>query len=418
MEFYPTKIFRDSLAAVEVKQLESGEVRGSRWFKEPLLRLARNLRAFDAAHSSSWRDQRLLILCYHGIADGDENHWNGDLFLSRATFTERMESLKRRHCAVLPLNEAIDRLYAGKLPKRAVTITFDDGFANFHANALPILKKYDYPATVFLSTWYSEHSTLPVFPVTCSFLLWKARGQMRMGLDIPGVPAELDLRTPEGRESAALSIINYAAEKEYSGNAKDELLSRLAAALGEDFEQLRRQRTLNLMNPEEILQVSRSGVAIEMHSRSHRIPNQRHRFERDLRRNADHIREWTGVAPSHFCYPSGLVAPHWVEWLREFPVKSAVTCTAAFASAADDAMLLPRYVDGSRASALEFESWISGFAPIVARKAAMRMPSDYPAEPSVLTAGAANVTAPLSRPVSTPPSDRAPDWPMRSKESA
>lgn len=403
---------------MQVKQLESGEVRGSRWLKQPLLRLARNLRAFDAVNSSSWRDQRLLILCYHGIADGEENQWNGELFLSRATFSERMESLHRRHCAVLSLNEAIDKLYSGKLPKRAVTITFDDGFANFHANALPILKKYGYPATVYLSTWYSEHSALPVFPVTCSFLLWKARGQIRSGMDIPGVPSELDLRTTESRESAALRIINHAAEKEYSGKTKDELLSRLAAALGEDFEQLRKQRTLNLMTPEEILEVSRAGIAIEMHSRSHRIPDQRHHFERDLRRNADHIQEWTGIAPSHFCYPSGLVAPHWVEWLRQFPVKSAVTCTAAFASAGDDAMLLPRYVDGSRASALEFESWISGFAPIVARKAGMRMPSEYAGAPSPLKARAANVTAPLSQPVSTPPSDPAPDWPMRSKESA
>jgi peptidoglycan/xylan/chitin deacetylase (PgdA/CDA1 family) len=324
-----------------------------------------------------------------------------------------MESLKRHRCSVLSLSEAIDRLYDCTLPKRAVAITFDDGFANFHSNALPILGKYDFPATVYLSTYYSEHSDLPVFPVACSYLLWKARGQIRIGLDIPGVPAELNLRTSEARESAALHIINYAAEREYSGKAKDELLSRLAAALGEDFEELRARRVLSLMTPEEIHQVSRSGVSIEMHSRSHRILNQRHRFERDLRRNADQIREWTGVAPSHFCYPSGLVAPHWVEWLREFPVRSAVTCAAAFAAPGDDAMLLPRYVDGSRSSVLEFESWVSGFAPIVAGKVGMRMPAA--SVPALFKENVAKVTVPLSQPVSTPPSDPAHDWPMRSK---
>ena len=171
------------------------------------------------------------------------------------------------------------------------------------------------------------------------------------------------------------------------------------------------------MTPEEISEVSRTGVSIEMHSRSHRILNQRHRFERDLRRNADQIKEWTGVTPSHFCYPSGLVAPHWVDWLREFPVKSAVTSAAAFASAGDDTLLLPRYVDGSRSSALEFESWISGFAPLVARKAAMRLPGE-PAASALFNPGIAKVSAPLSQPVSTPPSDPAPDWPMRSKGSA
>ena len=45
----------------------------------------------------------------------------------------------------------------------------------------------------------------------------------------------LDLRTTQSRESAALRIINYAAEKEYSGKTKDELLARLATRLGEDY---------------------------------------------------------------------------------------------------------------------------------------------------------------------------------------
>lgn len=392
-------------------------MRGSRWLKQPLLGLARQLRAFDVAHCSAWRERRLLILCYHGIADGEETEWNGDLFITRARFAARLESLRQHHCSVLSLGEAIDRLYKCDLPTRAVVITFDDGFANFYSNALPILKKFGFPATVYVSTYYSEHANLPVFPVACSYLLWKARGQIRTGLDIAGVPAKLDLRTSEGRESAARTIINYAEEKDHSGKAKDELLSRLAAALGEDFDELRERRALSLMTPQEILGASRSGVSIEMHSRSHRIPNLRNRFELDLRRNADQIKEWTGVTPSHFCYPSGLVAPHWVEWLREFPVKSAVTCTPAFACSSDDAMLLPRYVDVSRSSVLDFESWLSGFAPIVRRRAAMRMPGGV-AGPELFTAAAATVTAPISPPVATPPSDPGRDLPMRSKGSA
>jgi peptidoglycan/xylan/chitin deacetylase (PgdA/CDA1 family) len=404
----------DNLAATEVKRLESGEVRGSRWLKQPLLRLARHLKAFDAAHGSAWRDQRLLILCYHGVSDGDECEWNRDLFLSSSLFAERMESLHRRKCAILSLHEAIERLYSGSLPKRAVTITFDDGFANFRSNALPVLQGHGFPATVYVSTYYSEHANLPVFPVACSFLLWKARGQIRRGIGIPGVPAELDLRTPARREAAALAIINYAEGHDCSGKAKDELLSRLAERLGEDFEALRERRALSLMNPAELGEVSRAGIAVELHSRSHRLPDRRACFESDLQRNADQIREWTGVAPSHFCYPSGLVAPQWVDWLREFPVKSAVTCAPAFASMADDRLLLPRYVDGSRCTSVEFESWLSGFAPIVGRKVAMRMPAGGAVSIPALVQSVASA----SPAGSIPPSDPARDWPMRSKESA
>ena len=109
-------------------------------------------------------------------------------FITTTRFAARMESLRQHHCSVLSLGEAIDRLYRCDLPGRAVVITFDDGFANFHSNALPILKRYGFPATVYVSTYYSEHANLPVFPVACSYLLWKARGQIRRGLNIPGVP--------------------------------------------------------------------------------------------------------------------------------------------------------------------------------------------------------------------------------------
>ena len=42
------------------------------------------------------------------------------------------------------------------LPKRPLIITFDDGFDDNYTNAFPILKKYDVPATFFISTDYID----------------------------------------------------------------------------------------------------------------------------------------------------------------------------------------------------------------------------------------------------------------------
>ena len=39
-------------------------------------------------------------------------------------------------------------------PKTYVVLTFDDGYQNFYTGAFPILERYDFPATVFLSTAY------------------------------------------------------------------------------------------------------------------------------------------------------------------------------------------------------------------------------------------------------------------------
>src|SRR5690349_15578915 len=87
--------------------------------------------------SSAWRRRRLLILCYHGVARFDEHLWNPDLYVSAADFARRMTLLRESRCAVLPLNEAIDRLYGDDLPERSVVLTFDDGYFDFGSAALP-----------------------------------------------------------------------------------------------------------------------------------------------------------------------------------------------------------------------------------------------------------------------------------------
>ncbi|GHU08821.1 polysaccharide deacetylase [Betaproteobacteria bacterium] len=53
---------------------------------------------------------------------------------------------------VLPLDQAVASLRAGTLPSRAVAITFDDGYANGHQLALPILQRYQLSATFFVAT--------------------------------------------------------------------------------------------------------------------------------------------------------------------------------------------------------------------------------------------------------------------------
>lgn len=91
----------------------------------------------------------LLIVCYHGVvAAPTSDDW---LLLPLAEFEKQIEHLAR-HYKVLSLDAALSRLSAGDLVEPTACITFDDGYANNLTTALPVLRRFGVPATVYLVT--------------------------------------------------------------------------------------------------------------------------------------------------------------------------------------------------------------------------------------------------------------------------
>ena len=72
--------------------------------KQLTLQFLKSLGAFTIVQDSKWRRERLLILAYHGISLEDEDQWDPALFMSLQMFRERMGLVKKRGCAVLPLD--------------------------------------------------------------------------------------------------------------------------------------------------------------------------------------------------------------------------------------------------------------------------------------------------------------------------
>lgn len=96
---------------------------------------------------------RLAVLIYHRVLAAPDplRPWDVD----HAQFDRQMRLLKGRF-EVLPLREGVQRLRDGTLPPLAVSITFDDGYRDNHAQALPILERYGLPATFFIATGYLD----------------------------------------------------------------------------------------------------------------------------------------------------------------------------------------------------------------------------------------------------------------------
>src|SRR5512132_112676 len=120
--------------------------------KQTALGFSKALGVFTVMKNSEWRRRRLLIVCYHGISIDNEHEWNPSLYMKAGDLARRFEALRAGRYNVLPLGEAVRRLYARDLPPRSVAITFDDGYYDFYKMAWPLLQQYELPATVYLTT--------------------------------------------------------------------------------------------------------------------------------------------------------------------------------------------------------------------------------------------------------------------------
>ena len=92
--------------------------------------------------------QTVPVLCYHRFGSRASK-----LTVTPAAFAAQMEYLARNGYHVLSLAR-LAAFVAGRepLPKKSVVITIDDGYRATYDVAFPILRKYGFPATVFLYT--------------------------------------------------------------------------------------------------------------------------------------------------------------------------------------------------------------------------------------------------------------------------
>ncbi|NMH60741.1 polysaccharide deacetylase family protein [Alteromonas sp. MYP5] len=88
-----------------------------------------------------------VILLYHHVSDETPKSTS----ISPDLFAEHMAYLDKHH-HVMPLQEAIKKLQQKQpLPDKTVVITFDDGYVNILENGHPILKRYNFPYTIFIN---------------------------------------------------------------------------------------------------------------------------------------------------------------------------------------------------------------------------------------------------------------------------
>jgi peptidoglycan/xylan/chitin deacetylase (PgdA/CDA1 family) len=104
------------------------------------------------ARSRGRPDGRALrILLYHRVADDPDL-----LAVAPHRFREQMDHLACEGFEVVDLGRAVELLDAGAAAPRTIGLTFDDGFADLRDEALPVLQRHGFRATVFVTTGVTD----------------------------------------------------------------------------------------------------------------------------------------------------------------------------------------------------------------------------------------------------------------------
>lgn len=93
--------------------------------------------------------QTVPVLSYHKFSEDKFDK----MTVTAATFEAQMKLLKDKGYRVITIDQLFEFLdLDGQIPEKSVVITIDDGWRSTYDIALPILKKYGYPATLFVYT--------------------------------------------------------------------------------------------------------------------------------------------------------------------------------------------------------------------------------------------------------------------------
>lgn len=312
--------------------------------------------------------QSLRIICYHGISLFDEYRVHPGVFMRPETFRARMHYLREWKANVFRLEDGLKRLHSGTLPRRSVAITIDDGWYGTYEFMAPVLKQFNFPATLYSSTYYSQMQTfVPELFVPYVLFMSNTCKIPLYGLGA-GLTGFADLSTPASRAEVGEILISYGNEH-LNANEREKFCWRLAEGCGVAVEPLLLRRALKFMSVEELSAISAFGIDVQLHTHRHRFSQyDRLQAEEEIDLNRNVLSSLSNNSLEHFCFPSGEYAECHQEWLSRLGIKSAVTTDFGLAHGDTPIYFLPRICDSESMSQINFEAAVTGFKSFILKR--------------------------------------------------
>jgi len=279
--------------------------------------------------------RRFQILGYHKVSHDPHPSFEP---LHPEVFERQMQFLKSCY-RVMSLQELVERSTRGEVPQRAVAITFDDGYRDNYDYAFPILKKYQFPATIFVATGAIGTGNRIWHDVVFDAFRFATVDRARLQDD--AIP-ELVLETPEARQRSLEATLARAKTLYGEGrrNFIEDLEAKLCPNLPPDIH-------ARMLNWDHVREMHTAGIEFGSHTVSHTILSHIPRSEmvKELLDSKRELSERLGTGISSFAYPNGKSTDYNSEAktvLRECGYSSAVTCCTGFNHVSSDLFELKR----------------------------------------------------------------------------
>ncbi len=262
---------------------------------------------------------QIAILTYHRVCPEEkQDGWSYEA-LSTRMFEEQIAYFCH-HWNPISLDELVCYLITGKsLPKKAVVITIDDGYADNYLYAYPILRNHKMPATIFLTTGHIDTGKLFWWDEVSYILQHSTIEQINMGQ-----LGNFNLHSQVKKRQAFDDIAERM--KHISLTDRQHLVTKLGEAchvsvhpsIGKEL----------ILSWEEIREMNANGIVFGSHTVNHHsltmLPWVQAKHE--IIQSKKDIEDKIGAPVTSFSYPHGEFNHNLANFVRDSGFLSAVTC--------------------------------------------------------------------------------------------
>jgi len=282
---------------------------------------------------------RIPILTYHRVLwpDTTDPKPQPGMYVTPPTFESHMRFLARHH-TVISLHQLAHALRSGTpLPHNTCVITFDDGWRDNLIHAVPILRTFNLPASIFVVPAYVTHSDW-FWPDKVSWLL----PRLRFPLNSHFLAKHPSLHQLQARNDRSQPAVDQFIDdmKLLAPDIRNELLTDLFRLA--DGQECPTERLL--LTWAELRALADDGIVIGSHSHTHEILTLVSPVEAttEIHRSRDEIKRQLGTNSFSFSYPNGNVNDELKADVENAGYVCAVSTRFGLVGAHDDLFCLPR----------------------------------------------------------------------------